>query len=194
MDRRIQERLDNARPLRAAVSALLVLAVAVLPAAAEVADDARVVPGERIGGWSLTMTIDELVRLNGPKRAVGAPEGETVIELRNLRDSMRPLWAHRWDHLRVRAVTFERDAAAVEGLTTSDARFRTAQGIGVGSSRAEVERAYGPPTAVTDANGRQVHVIYDELGITFRVSNDRQQVDLVNVFPARTARTRWRIP
>lgn len=25
-------------------------------------------------------------------------------------------------------------------------------------------------------------------------SNDRQQVDLGNVFPARTARTRWRMP
>ena len=140
----------------------------------------------------MTMTIDDLLKLNGPKRAVGAPDGETEIVLRNLRDSTRELWAHRWDHLRLRPVTFGRDDQTVRGLTTSDDSFRTAEGIGIGSTREAMIAAYGPPSAITEANDRQTHVIYDSLGITFRVSKVQEKIDLINVFRPGTARERWR--
>lgn len=171
-------------------SVLMVLALAMLPGYAQ---DTALVPGKAIGRWTLDMSIDDLTRLNGPKSPVGPPEGEAEIPLRNLQDSTRLLWAHRWDKLRLRVVTFERDSRVVEGLTTPDPAYRTTEGIGVGSSRAEVEHAYGQPTAITKANERQVHMIYDSLGITFRVGNESAKVELVNVFPANTARQRWRI-
>jgi hypothetical protein len=154
---------------------------------------ASLVPGKAIGSWTLTMTIEDLVRMNGPKSPVGPPEGEAEIPLRNLQDSTRLLWAHRWDKLRLRAVTFEREANVVEGLTTPDPTYRTTEGVGVGSPRTDVERAYGQPTAVTKANDRQIHLIYDPIGITFRVGNESAKVELVNVFPPNTARQRWRM-
>jgi hypothetical protein len=168
------------------------LLTALVPVGAQVSDDGLIVPGERIGVWTMTMSIDELLQVNGPKRAIGPPEDQTEIMLRSLRDSVKDLWAHRWDHLRLRAVTFERDTKRVEGLTVSDRRFKTAQNIGIGATREEVVAAYGMPTAVTEANARQMHVIYDELGITFRVSNDQQKVDLINIFRPGTARERWK--
>lgn len=172
---------------RSTIAALLFGSTSIL------AQNTALVPGKAIGPWTLEMTIDDLTRLNGPKTPVGQPDGEAEIPLRNLQDSARLLWAHRWDKLRLRAVTFERESIAVEGLTTPDPAYRTAEGIGVGSYRTEVERAYGPPTAVTKANDRQVHLIYDSMGITFRVGNESTKVELVNIFPAATARQRWRM-
>lgn len=163
-------------------------------AQAQVSPEKLILPGKAIGPWTLAMSIDDLIRLNGAKKPLGAPEGEAEILLRNLRDSTRDLWAHRWDHLRLRAVTFERTSKAIEGLTSSEPTLRTPEGVGIGSTRAEVEAAYGLPSAVTDANGRQMHMIYDSIGITFRVSNEYSKVELINVFPQNTARQRWKFP
>ena len=174
------------------LAAICLTVTVALPALAQAPGDKMVVPGQRIGQWTMAMTIEDLLKLNGPKRAVGAPEGETEIPLRNLRDSTREIWAHRWDHLRLRPVTFGRDDQKVRGLTTSDASFKTAQGIGIGSTRQEMVAAYGPPTAITEANDRQTHVIYDSLGISFRVSKAQEKIDLINVFTPDTARERWK--
>ena len=54
---------------------VLSLLLAVGPAAPQALDDALIVPGERIGKWTLQMTIDDLVRCNGPARSAFFTKG-----------------------------------------------------------------------------------------------------------------------
>jgi hypothetical protein len=48
---------------------------------------------------------------------------------------------------------------------------KTDKGIGFRSNRAEVLTAYGTPTAVTMPQEGQTNLIYDEIGVAFRVFN-----------------------
>jgi len=46
-------------------SLLMMLLLTASPASSQVPDDAPIMPGLRIGRWTLEMTIDDLVRVNG---------------------------------------------------------------------------------------------------------------------------------
>jgi hypothetical protein len=141
------------------------------------------------------MTIDDLNRINGPKQAIGIRPGELEF-LPAQQDLVKPLWIHRWDHVRLRVLTVERGDQAVVGLTIFSDAYRTAEAIGIGSTRAQVLTAYGEPTATTVPNAEQDHLIYDKLGVTFRVWRTKpaaeQTVVLVNVFKSGTAKERWK--
>lgn len=177
---------------RFALAALLLLSSF---ANAQVFNDKHIVPGQRIGPWTIEMTIGDLNRINGPKQAIGTRPGETEF-LPGQQDLVKPLWVHRWDHVGLRVLTVERGDQQVVGLTIFDAGYKTAAGIGIGSTREQVIAAFGPPTAVTDPNPNQQHLVYDKLGVTFRVWRNRppqeQTVVLINVFRAGTARERWK--
>ncbi len=164
-------------------------------AGAQANDDKRIVPGQRIGPWTLEMTVADLNRINGPKQAIGIRPGELEF-LPAQQDLVKPLWIHRWDHVRLRVLTVERGDQNIVGLTIFSDAYKTVEGIGIGSTREQVIAAYGQPSAMTAPNAEQDHLIYDRLGITFRVLRNRPPADqkaaLVNVFKAGTARERWK--
>jgi len=60
--------------------------------------------------------------------------------------------------------------------------------------RQAVENAYGQPTAVTRAGGRQIpgglRLIYDEIGLAALISRNGV-AEMLFVFRPRTARTLW---
>jgi hypothetical protein len=98
--------------MKAAWVVLLLVALAV-PGFAQAPDDKLIVPGQRIGKWTLEMTIDDLLRMNGPRnagggrQALGHPSGADVLD---------DTWAHRWDSLGLVAMTIGRDSQSVVEL------------------------------------------------------------------------------
>ena len=118
-------------------------------------EDARIIlrlglvlitPGLENLGVSVEQSIDELRRLYGePVKRVGS---ELLY----------------FDAPRIGAFAVSPENNKVRSILIADPRYKTAEGIGIGSDRAEVLKAYGKPH-VEDAVNRFDH--YDFKGISF---------------------------
>jgi hypothetical protein len=162
-------------------------------AVSQTPDDRLIVPGIRMGKWTLDITINALVEMNGPQNTGG---GFTPVDsMRSyFNDSREDIWVHWWSNHQFLAATRGRDAQRVEYLFTSSSAFKTDKGVAPGSSRLALESAYGPPTAVVSqvraGIGGHQRLIYDDIGLAAIV--DRVgAVDSLLVFRPRTARTLW---
>src|SRR3990170_4152679 len=62
---------------------VLILLLLAPPAVSQIPDDKLIVPGVRIGKWTLKMTINDLLRMNGQRVGGG---GGAAIEQANARD------------------------------------------------------------------------------------------------------------
>lgn len=163
---------------------LLLLLLLAPPATSQVPDDKLIVSGQRIGKWTLEMTLDDLVRMNGP--AVGltpllSPPHVGTLILYSWRTN--PLTALTRDRRRT-------DALMISGPEPGADTFKTGKSIGIGSTRSSVIAAYANPAATIPVNPTTDFLIYDEIGITFNVVSDR--VDAIWVFRTRTAASIWR--
>ncbi len=159
---------------------LLILLVA-SPAASQAPDDKLIVPGQRVGKWTLEMTIADLVQMNGRSR-VRQDDGL---------DRTHQGWINSWDRLGVFAVTGGRDAQQIEVLGTDEDEYKTAKGIVVGTMRDAAELAYGRPTAVTERGvAGQVRLIWDEIGLFVLFAGD--VVSTVGIFRPGTAKSIWK--
>lgn len=158
------------------VIALLLLLVS--PAASQVPDDKLIVPGQRIGKWTLEMTMAELVQMNGPARS---NSGSTE-------DSAPGIWAHNWVPLDLRANTLGVFEQRIASLVALHDVYKTAKGVGPFASQEEVEAAYGKPTAVTTVSAATglKRWIYDEIGLYFVIGA------IVGVFRPGTGKTLWK--
>ncbi len=157
---------------------LVMLFLAASPAASQVPDDALIMPGLRIGRWTLEMTLDDLVRVNGQGGAVALSHpayagGFTVVSW-----PTGPLAA------------FTKDRRRIEALSVEAGAFRTDKGVGIGSSRSNVVAAYGNSTATVAINPTTTVLVYEEIGASFGVENDR--VNRIWIFRARTGGGIWR--
>ncbi len=163
----------------AALSVLVLLLLAP-PAASQVPDDKLIVPGQRIGKWTLEMTISTLVSMNGP--ATFETEGAT--------DVLPPfLPAYQWAGF----YASTRDGQRVEFLLVADdATFKTDKNVGPGSARASVESTYGTPTAATTPRPGRTRMIYDAIGFGATINIERGLVGAVFVFRPGTAKTIWK--
>lgn len=173
------------------IAACLALLLVAAPAFSQVADDRLIVPGQRVGNWTLEMTIDELLRIHGPRKAIGTVFGirETVVRMQYRDLVSSDFWVHRWDHRGIRAVTLGRENQRMWNLGTSEDSFKTVRGVSRGATRGAVEAAYGRPTAVTVPKAAHFHLIYDNLGLAVRILDER--IDWIIVFRPGTARQRW---
>ncbi len=177
----------------AALIAVLTLVLLAPPAVSQAPADKLIVPGVRIGRWTLAMTIADLVRMNGSEGSrVFYRAGEEPFA-----DAVRDLIEFRWDDVLVRAITF--DQKTVTGLVVGGIYlkggwqlYKTDKGIGLESTRDQVLKAYGKPTAQTAPEpGVQTHLIYDKIGIAFRVWAHGSMRGLF-VFRPGTAKTIWK--
>jgi hypothetical protein len=171
-----------------AAGVLFLLFALAAPGFAQAPDDKLIVPGQRIGKWTLAMTVDDLVRMNGPRN--GRPQFPAIGQVRG--GPGTDLWAHRWDNLDLVAVTLGRESQRVLELAMLSGKpgYKTDNGIGVGSSRQAVQSAYGPPTAATvSKNPFGVEMwtgCYDRIGLAVRAQGDVAQY--VSVFRPGTAK------
>ncbi len=191
--------------MKAAAYVLLLLSVLALsaPGFAQ-ATDYIIVAGQRIGMWTLEMSLDDLSNLNGP----GVTGRATDLD-------MRPGFSTRvWPALGLVAGYREgqtkvawfylgimTDGPTVGGLTN----FHTDRNISVMSCKDQVLREYGRPTweRVAFSGQRSYHLwrlVYARLGIAFLNAPDlegfcenREGVVLgLNVFQPETANSIWR--
>jgi len=180
-----------------AVAALGVLVLLLLapPVVSQVPDDKLIVPGVRIGKWTLEMTIDTLRQMNGPENIGPGSPGTPIERMPGwFADSNSEIWWHEWSNLSFSAATRGRDAQRVEYIFTWSNDFKTGKNIAPGMVRQAVENAYEQPTAVTRAGGRQIpgglRLIYDEIGLAALISRNGV-AEMLFVFRPRTARTLW---
>lgn len=145
-------KIKSIRPVMVIVLLLLLVSTA----ASQVPDDKLIVPGQRIGKWTLQMTIDDLVRMNG--RASGIPL--------SISDAAQPFREHCWVTEGAAFCANSADGRTVPWLRVAGGEFRTEKGVAYRSPKAEVERAYGKPTAETKGREDRPRMIYDELGLS----------------------------
>ena len=179
--------------MKAAAYALLLLVVLALavPGLAQAPGDKLIVPGQRIGKWTLDMTIDDLVRMHGPKNSVGTYGLRPVINAHDWSPTGRAeLWFHVWGAQGLIAGTFGLNSQRVVLLAT-DNYVKTAQGIGTGIPERAVQGAYGKPTA-TVASPRMggSYLVYDKMGVYFRALGGGT-VQGVGIFRPGTAKRIW---
>ena len=156
------------------------------PAVPQPSDDKLIMPGVRIGKWTLEMTIKDLVRLNGPAQTLDEDDPDFV----------RRLYEFHWQKpgFSLTAIAFDGqkvDVLLFNALPIGPTVYKTDKGVGFLSSRQDVLRLYGPPT--TAKAGRMLgrtNMIYNTIGIDFQVEND--SVALVGVFRPITARSIWK--
>lgn len=174
--------------MKTAMLVLLAFLFAAGPAVSQIADDKLIVPGVRIGKWTLQMTVDDLVRMNGP--------AQTLSE--NDPDFVRRINEFHWQKpgLSLTAITFDRQRVEVllfNAIPIGATVYKTDQGIGFRSTRQEVLRLYGQPTIAKAARmlGR-ANMIYDKIGIDFQVENNNGPVALIAVFRPANAKSIWK--
>lgn len=174
----------------------LVLFLLAQPAVSQVPDDKLIVPGQRIGKWTLGMTIDDQLKMNGPRRGLSYKPLQPLPHT----DMVSPdVWEHHWDQLDgFYALTVGRDSQEVIVLAIEEA-YKCAKGIGAGGSLQQaMEAAYGKPAAVTVADKSVNTVIFDEIGLAAWVTRPEWTaypagtVYTMLVFRPGTARSIWK--
>lgn len=174
-----------------ALVVLCVLALAGTPAPAEPADDGLVVPGVRMGRWTLAMSIDDLTRMHGMPIRVQVQAG-----LPPAADAVYDHVAFTWDRVPVTATALaggkRSEVLSIGFLSAGSRRFATDKGIAFGATRADVLRAYGEPTAETTPQPGETRFIYDRIGIAFNLSVGRR-VSSIAIFRPGTADRYWHL-
>lgn len=178
------------------LSALILSSMIVSASAlAQSSSDKAIIPGERIGPAAIMMSLDQLAQVLGPKQALGRPaNGQTVLQQAETATSQASV-VHRFDHVGIRAVTpsgADRvEIIATYNSTDTDHAFATKEGVRIGSTRSEVEAAYGKATAVLGSAPNPAQMIYDDRGLGLRLTAENK-VDLIQVFRPGAARQRWK--
>ena len=166
--------------------ALLLLAS---PVVSQTGDDRLIVPGVRIGGWTLQMTIDDLVRMNGPAQTLSEDDPDFVRRINEF----------HWQKtgLGLTAITFDRqkvDALLFNAAPIGATVYKTDRGIGFLSTQRDVLTIYGKPTIAKSARMRSTtNMIYDGAGVNFQIDNSNNGlVVLVAIFRPKSAKMIWK--
>lgn len=140
-----------------------------------VGPDALIAPGKAVGAVALDQRIDDLTtRLGSPLSGGYAPDGTMWGADRGFRAT-----AVGWPNGLV-AYVDPQDQSALLGLGVAGRRFRTDQGLGVGSSRGAVLFAHAkPPTRVNMRFGSRsadavLVLIYNDEGIAYAIAAEGQ--------------------
>jgi hypothetical protein len=167
----------------ALLALLLVLAASTVPST--IARDNLVVPGQRIGPWMLGITLSQFV----------GTAGKPIDPRHQLETDLLGTFG---DYCSVDVCGLYRVEKSLAVLKVTEiGRFsRTGKGVGVGSRQTEVLAAYGRPTGMTvlgdDFAGGFTRLIYDEIGISFRLNAITETVTSISIFRPGTAAGIWR--
>ena len=171
---------------RAILGPLLILLIA-FPALSQVPDDRLIVPGQRIGKWTLDMTITDLIQLNGTPTFVPyiEPFGDFIYDFITF----------EWQQFNLVAYTPDRQKVVVLALGARfvpvPADYKTDKAIGFDATRQAVEKAYGRPTAQTIPIRTSTTLIYDQVGLYFLFLNTGGMWR-VGIFRPGTAKSIWK--
>ncbi len=177
--------------MRAAILLVLTVSFFAPPAVSQPSDDTLIVPGVRIGKWRLGLSVNELVRIHGKaKETIGFYKG-LAPDPDFLRDGLRYIWGEN----DMAIFTFGRALAEeIEvGRHGTPLPYRTATGVSLRSTRADILSTYGKPTAATIRKDGYARLIYNPLGIAFAVQNSTGWVRTIAIFKPGSARQIWKL-
>ena len=123
-----------------------------------------IVPGQSLAGIVLGRSVRAVMTRLGPP-----------AEVRTVRDGTLYVFARF-------GITVYGDGDVIRAISAANSLFRTPEGIGLGSSDADVRRVYGPQFTDVVVEGLQ-GVTYDHLGLAFGF--DRGSVALILVYTPR---------
>lgn len=172
--------------MRIAMLLLLVLVLAVPAVGLGALGDTVIVPGTRIGKWTLAMTLEDLQKINGPTTAAQVldPEYRTTNFL-----------FYAWSSLDFGAGVIEPHKVGwfAVGFSYSVIPWRTREGISFQQTRADVLKAYGKPSVVTVPGPGLSNLIYDAVGIDFQVYDTGGNIKEMRIFRPGTAKSIWKV-
>lgn len=150
-------------------------------------DEQLIVPGERIGRWSLNMRLPDLLSMaRDEPLPFGPPNASPGLrEVAWLGGSANGLYVGYRD-------------AQIEYLGICSGSFKTAKGVGVGSAQEAVIAAYGQPNVQTSPLQIGVYcrsgsrMIFDSIGIAVDIQPTSGKVNSVEVFRPGKANEIWR--
>jgi hypothetical protein len=166
-----------------------------VPGYTQAPTDNLIVPGQRIGKWTLDMTIDDLVGMNGPQNANGAGGQKVPVMLaqHTTPDYVDNVYIHAWQNLYLTVGTLGENSQKVVYLTISSEDYKTAEGLSGNTPPQGVETLYGKPTAINEFGGSNgSRMIYDDRGLAVRIFGNA--VQSITVFRPGTANQIWQIP
>lgn len=120
-----------------------------------------IVPGQSLAGIVLGRSVRAVMTRLGPP-----------AEVRTVRDGTLYVFARF-------GITVYGDGDVIRAISAANSLFRTPEGIGLGSSDADVRRVYGPQFTDVVVEGLQ-GVTYDHLGLAFGF--DRGSVAVILVY------------
>lgn len=157
--------------MKAGALVVLILFITALPASSQVPGESAVMPGARIGKWTLEMSVQEVVRVNGPVSARPSAIAAFIPDV---------AW-YSWDALPFAAGTHDRKR--IDFLAIYQSReYQTQRGIGYRALRKEVVSAYGAPTFEGDifVQGQiDTLLVYNKIGLAFILNDGVVQALLV---------------
>lgn len=163
------------------IAALLLLAPS---AASQVPDDRLIVPGERIGKWTLRMTVEDITSTLGREIFVASSKELGV-------DVQGDLRAYQWG---IGLQAYTRDGRNILLLeVVKSLAFATEKGVKYGTRRSDVEIAHGRPTRVTQwgREASQATFWYDDTGLEVFFT-PTSTVGGIGVFRPGTALSIWK--
>jgi len=151
-------------------------------AASQTPDDNLIVPGQRIGKWTLAMSVEAIVKVLGEPPFLmeglsgGVPTQPGVL-------------AYDWRGPFGLGLGTKNDRTVLVLYTSGTLKYKTAKGVKYGAPLGSVESAYGKPTATLLAAQGSLD-IYDRLGLAVRYH--RGKVEIIAVFLPGTAQRIWK--
>jgi hypothetical protein len=140
--------------------------VAQLPLRTVGAQDRMIVPGVRVGRWTLALTLDDLTRMHGYAVRLLVTAGIPPAA-----DAVFDHTTYTWERVPFAAMAFQGrkrvEYLQIGFLMHSANGYRTTGGIGFMTRRSRVIAVYGRPTAEMAPHPLETRMIYDHLGIAF---------------------------
>jgi hypothetical protein len=132
---------------------------------AEVSGDNIIVPGERVGPYTLGMSKDDVLKILGEEKGGSLQEGED--------------WVH------VDGVAIHIIDNSVKSITVLKPQYKFANGLGVGDSEQEIKQAFGPNFQLKATQGKDF-LTYDDKGLMFEIHKKNRTVMEINVVQKRS--------
>lgn len=150
-----------------------------------------IVPGVRVGKWTLALTLDDFQRMHGY-----AVRTYVMAGVPPAADAVHDHFMFRWDRVPVTAAVFI-GRKQVEFLQTGFLMpeghlYRTDRGLAFLARRWKIVQAYGRPTAEMTPHPLEVRLIYDHLGIAFGLDM-AGRAHTISIFRPGTASRFWHL-
>ncbi|MDQ7843568.1 MAG: hypothetical protein QN141_10580 [Armatimonadota bacterium] len=170
-----------------AVVAVLWLA---LPGGAQPPDDRLIVPGERIGRWTLEMTVGEVEQMVRPPN-LPRGQGSAIVDIRPGDDVQPGVMTVYWSHVLFGMGINDPQTGKAIYLMVVSSNYKTARNVGPGDPLEAVTAAYGAPTRTTSVGTGLTRLIFNDIGAAFVVRSG--QVIQVFVFRPGTGPAIWKM-